>query len=131
MKNKVLIFKKNSGENISDNLHQDEIDCKCKSVYCHFTLFKQSTIDAFEGVRYEFGSAVICVSGYRCQYHNKKPLVGGVATSNHTLGDAMDLVPLNGDLDKLEIIARKHFKLVIRYKTFIHCDGRLFKPTQV
>jgi hypothetical protein len=129
-KNQVLIFKKGAGEKFSVNLTQDEIDCKCKSNLCHYTLFRQSTIDAFEGTRYEFGSAIICVSGYRCQYHNKKPLVGGVYTSNHTMGDAMDLVPLNGDLDGLEIIARKHFKLVLRYKTFLHCDGRLFKTTQ-
>lgn len=44
-----------------------------------------------------WGSAIIISSGFRCSALNKK--VGGVATSSHLFGWAVDLQPANGDMD--------------------------------
>lgn len=47
-----------------------------------------------EPVRNEYGKAIIVSSGYRCVALNKK--IGGVSNSQHTTGQAADLVPSTG-----------------------------------
>ncbi len=46
-----------------------------------------------DGVRAAWGSALIVSSGFRCEALNIK--VGGVKTSGHRVGYAVDLVPAN------------------------------------
>lgn len=99
-----------------------DFDCKCKNPLCFFTIIQTSTIDSLASLKEEFGE-VFVTSAYRCQSHNER--VGGVALSNHTLGDAIDIVPANKDIDTLYEVAKKHFKYVEKYKKFIHCDNRM------
>ena len=99
-----------------------EFDCQCKSDLCFFTIMQESTIESLAKVKEEFGKPIFVTSAYRCQSHNKN--VGGVKMSNHCLGDAVDLVPANGQLHQLASIAQKHWKFVKKYRKFIHCDNR-------
>lgn len=119
--NKVLVV----DDNNNPILNQYEVDCKCKNEICRTTLISEENLTSFRRTRLGFGSPVKANSCYRCMLHNKA--VGGVLDSSHTKGDGIDLEPLNGDLDGLEIEARKHYKYVLRYPTFIHCDNRLHK----
>jgi|AntAceMinimDraft_13_1070369.scaffolds.fasta_scaffold00150_4 hypothetical protein len=104
-------------------LTQSEIDCKCDRATCTHTLFTADNYDSFKMTRLDYGSPIYITSGYRCNQHNKA--IGGVPRSNHALGDGLDLVPSDGDLDFLEDVARDHYEFVLRYETFIHCDNRL------
>ena len=104
-----------------------EFDCQCKSALCFFTIMQESTVNSLAEVRAEFKENIFVTSAYRCQSHNKS--VGGVKMSNHCLGDAVDLVPANGQLHQLASIADKNFKYVKQYKKFIHCDNRRNKES--
>ena len=118
---KINLIEKGSDTPISKHLSQSELDCNCSDPFCNFTLFNQSVVDSFELTRVEFDSPIRITSFFRCQSHNFN--VGGSENSNHMKGLAVDLKPINGNLDDLEKIARKYFKFVIRYKTFLHCDN--------
>ena len=50
-------------------------------------------------IRERFGSPIIITSGYRGKDLNT--MVGGQRTSNHLFGEAVDLVPSNGNIDDL------------------------------
>ena len=52
-----------------------------------------SLIDFLDKVRYAWGNAIIVTSGYRCPELNE--IVGGVKTSGHQYGYAVDLIPAN------------------------------------
>lgn len=119
-----MLLKKGSNKRLSSNLVQNEIDCKCNNVECHFTLVDPKLIFAFQNLRNVWGSAIKITSGFRCQSHNKS--VGGVNFSLHTKGQAIDLVPLNGNLTEFEKLARLIFPFVKKYDDlgFVHCDTR-------
>lgn len=125
MKNEVLILKKGRKFQLSENLNQSEIDCKCTNSVCVHTFYAQRTIDAFEKTRLHFGKPIFISSGFRCIIHNKK--VGGVKYSDHTKGDAMDIQCGDKlDLEELHEIAKNYFDYTyIDYeKQFIHCSKR-------
>lgn len=54
-------------------------------------------IDFLNPLREKWGSGIRINSGYRCPALNKE--VGGVATSAHTTGNAVDLWPINNKFD--------------------------------
>jgi hypothetical protein len=105
---------------IASFLSYKEMDCRCKRDNCTLTIFYRPTIIAFESTRIDFGAPITATSGFRCQEHNKA--VGGKDDSRHKRGMAIDMIA--DDLDKLERIARRHFDVVIRYKTFIHAHKK-------
>jgi len=51
-------------------------------------------VNCLDPIRRIYGRPVIVSSGYRCPELNS--LVGGVSTSQHTMGEAADLVPASG-----------------------------------
>lgn len=51
-------------------------------------------VNCLDPIRRIYGRPVIVSSGYRCPQLNS--LVGGVSTSQHTMGEAADLVPASG-----------------------------------
>lgn len=53
----------------------------------------EELIEFLDGVRAAWGSALLVSSGYRCEKLNTK--VGGVKTSGHITGYAVDFVPAN------------------------------------
>lgn len=58
----------------------------------------QTMIRFLNPLREKWGSPINISSGYRCNELNKA--VGGVSTSAHLIGCAVDLVPSNGEFDK-------------------------------
>lgn len=56
------------------------------------------TKNILEPLRVAWGSSIKVTSGYRCDALNKA--VGGVSTSAHRLGYAVDLQPGNGKIDE-------------------------------
>jgi len=56
------------------------------------------TKNILEPLRIAWGSSIKVTSGYRCDALNKA--VGGVSTSAHRLGYAVDLQPGNGKIDE-------------------------------
>ena len=65
------------------------------TVVAHLSELTQKIL---EPLRIAWGSAVIVTSGYRCDELNRA--VGGVSTSVHRLGYAVDLQPANGKIDE-------------------------------
>lgn len=68
----------------------------------------EELIDVLDGVREKWGSAIIVSSGYRCPELNEK--AGGVKTSGHLTGYAVDLVPANNQKMKLFEFMKEYFK---------------------
>jgi len=97
-----------------------DIDCQCESPLCIYTIFTDRSQISHNFMCEEYGHGIFMTSAFRCQSHNKN--VGGVENSNHCWGGARDYTA--PELDRLEAIAKRHWKYVKRYKKFIHCDHR-------
>lgn len=111
------IVDKGQDGRIAAYLSYEEMDCRCERSSCKFTIFYRPTIIAFDATRIDFQGPITVNSGFRCQEHNAD--VGGKDDSRHKRGMALDMAA--DDLDKLEKCAKRHFDVVIRYKTFLHC----------
>lgn len=101
-----------------------EFRCKC----CGVASVHQSIIDLCDRIREELGKPIAVTSGYRCSKHNSA--VGGAVRSQHVLGTAADLYPLDRSLlPKLKEIALRLNADggVGLYKSFVHVDTRGYK----
>lgn len=81
--------------------------------------------DEFALIRRAWGSAIGVTSGYRPEPINSQ--VGGVANSRHVVGDALDIYPVNGDLQGFYQWLVRRWSGGLgdgRSKGFIHIDGR-------
>ena len=119
----ILILPKDKVVELNPYLNSAEIACKCKRKTCHYTLINQDLNDAFYRTRVAAGFALYLNSGFRCQAHNKT--VGGVETSSHTTGNAIDISTegLNRvQLSRLVAACRANFDYVKIYPNFIHCQ---------
>ena len=65
-------------------------------------------MDNLDALREAWAAPIRVSSGYRCEKLNKA--VGGVSDSQHVKGEAADIIPANGDLDKFKAFCREHFK---------------------
>lgn len=83
--------------------------------------------NVLDPARERLGMPIRVNSGYRCAKHNRK--VGGVAASQHLLGEAADVVPVNSEngkvkseLERLVRIIKElgTFDQLIVYPTFVH-----------
>ena len=74
----------------SSTAQANNIDNSCPSQY--IPALQQLCKTILEPLRQHFGEPVIISSGYRCNQLNVK--VGGTYASQHTLGEAADIVPL-------------------------------------
>ena len=114
-----VLFKDSEGS-FNKYLFHREFACNCQFEDCARTLYDPRVVNAFLIVRRNFYRPIIVTSAFRCQRHNL--ISGGLATSYHLIGIAMDLMPEDPrDLDELEKLARVYFDVVVRYDTFIHC----------
>lgn len=79
----------------------------------------------FEAIRRAWGSAIGVTSGYRPEPINTQ--VGGVSSSRHVNGDALDIYPSNGDLEGFYKWLKQRWSGGLgdgRRKGFLHIDGR-------
>lgn len=121
--NKIIFISKADSIRLSDHLTSDEVRCRCSYDSCTMTQVSSRVIHSFERLREHWRSSIIVTSGFRCQVHNHN--VGGLSSSMHKLGYALDLAPSNGDLVNFEIAARLFFDVTVTYneKKFIHCHN--------
>lgn len=129
----ILVFDKGNTHDLLPTLTLSEVKCKCSNIDCTRTLILKSTIADYGKTRDRYGKAIRVNSGYRCQKHNSAE--GGKHHSFHKIGAALDLAPYmdvanptmdnnyQDELNKLKEAAEKHFDVVIRYSTFVHCHN--------
>lgn len=107
-----------------------ELSCKCG---CGFKTTDSLFLDKLEIAREIAGIPFIITSAARCKEHNKA--VGGVDTSAHTKGLAVDIA--FKDSHSCYIILRSLYdagfkRIGINFaKSFIHCDVDESKPQGV
>lgn len=106
-----------------------ELECKC----CGVCLVSDDLIMRLNQAREMAGIPFIITSGYRCQKHNEE--VGGVPTSAHTKGLAVDIAFKNSNqcFKIVRALYDAGFKRIgINFaKSFVHCDIDNSKPQNV
>lgn len=109
---------------ISKNFKRSEFACKCG---CGFDTVDTALIIVLQSIRDRFGALVVN-SGCRCASHNKS--VGGAAKSQHLLGRAADIRPLNAGVKAVADWVKLNLPDVScgEYNTFVHIDTRTGKP---
>ena len=85
----IKTYKKGAKTKLSSNFHSYEFNCK-GSGCCSETKIDEKLVEYVQKIRDHFGKPVTINSGYRCATHNKR--VGGASGSNHTKGQAADIV---------------------------------------
>lgn len=86
--------------------------------------------NVLDPVRERLGMPIRVNSGYRCPKHNAE--VGGVPRSQHMVGEAADVVPIENGKLKIEnlqrlariIVENGRFDQLIIYPTFIHVSWK-------
>lgn len=106
-----------------------ELECRC----CGVCLISDELLSRLNQARESAGIPFIITSGYRCQKHNEK--VGGVPTSAHTKGLAVDIAFKNSNqcFKIVRALYDAGFKRIgINFaKSFVHCDVDTSKPQEV
>jgi hypothetical protein len=121
----INIMPKYLPTDLAFGLTHEEFECKCDRKTCHYTLVAPSMTTAYERVRFKIDHELKINSGFRCQRHNDQ--VGGVETSSHTTGHAIDISFKNLNHNKrLELInlCRDNFDYIKIYTNFIHAQMR-------
>lgn len=108
---------------------EEELACKC----CGQKKVSLALVERLNQARAFAGIPFIITSGYRCPKHNQE--VGGVPTSAHTKGLAVDIAFKNSA--QCFKIVRALFDAGFRRiginfaKSFVHCDIDETKPQDV
>lgn len=85
---------------------------------------KALVLDVLQPLRDAWGKALHINSGYRCRMVNE--LVGGVATSQHTKGEAADVrCAAPYELAELAVRLNLPFDQMILYPNFVHISHRV------
>jgi uncharacterized protein YcbK (DUF882 family) len=124
-----MILKKGQEKQLSKNLSQREVDCRCSEDSCTQTIIHDSVVDSFENLRISCGNKPLRItSAFRCQMHNKK--IGGSDESMHKIGCALDVeICEDMPISEMAYRAKEFFETVIEYpkKQFIHCHNNIYK----
>lgn len=106
-----------------------ELECKC----CGVCLISDELLGRLNHAREIAGIPFIITSGYRCEKHNDE--VGGVPTSAHTKGLAVDIAFKNSNqcFKIVRALYDAGFRRIgINFaKSFVHCDVDGSKPQDV
>jgi uncharacterized protein YcbK (DUF882 family) len=89
-------------------------------------------ITKLDTVRIDINQPLIITSGFRCVKYQAFLRAAGVNSvvakkSTHELGDAADIVPQDGKIEKFESICAKQFDSIGLAKNFLHVDLRIGK----
>lgn len=125
MTRKINLISKGESKQLSEHFNQDELDCKCRYIRCHFTLFSKEVLALLEKSRVVLDNKPLTVSSaFRCQKHNLK--VRGVQESLHTTGLAVDIVkPKHVTFNEfIDCLLSVGWRKIIPYKdeNFCHCE---------
>jgi len=104
-----MIYRKNIKIELCRGLTGKEFRCKCNYEDCRALIVSQQLIEAYEYLRSFLEVPFTILSGHRCSRHNFD--VGGVAQSQHLLGNAIDVAAANildvWDLARVKFIAKE------------------------
>lgn len=118
-------FDKDYDETLSANFRVAEFHCHCVLEACKKTYVSEELIEGLQALRDACGPLEI-LSGFRCNAHNKN--VGGRPKSQHLMGIAADVKPLEGTIAQLERAAKRILAFsqggIGIYSSFIHVDVR-------
>lgn len=127
----ILTLKKGSNQKLTKNFSSNEFDCKCTDSDCKVTKIDLALLNLLQDIRDAFGRISI-TSGFRCETHNKR--IGGSTKSQHKLGTAADIVPIESTLKELQndmLSTHKYAEELPMglglYNTFTHIDTRPVK----
>lgn len=101
---------------------RQEFACKCG---CGFNTVDAELLDLLTKLRKTLMVPIIITSGCRCRLYNHH--VGGVSSSQHTLGRAADIISQDVPLTTIWEYLNKRYTDRYgfgRYDTFIHVDTR-------
>ena len=107
---------------LSNNFDSSEFECQGVECCNHSAPMDRVFIERLQRLRDAIGSSISVSSGFRCRTHNKS--IGGAKNSYHALGLASDIKCSSLSVDNFAVIAKKHFKGVIIYPTWVHVDDR-------
>jgi len=115
-------YKPDNNIKLSKNFMSNEFKCNCSVGHVFFV--DDRLVLCCQVLRNLVESSVFFTNAYRCPEHNIN--VGGVITSYHTQGMAVDIpLPSDSTFRKFHIeMARAIFPFVLVYedKNFMHCD---------
>lgn len=74
-------------------------------------------------LREAWGSGILVTSGFRCKKLNDS-IIGASKTSVHQIGYAVDLVPMNGEINDFIAFCRKWFKDKLFDQVIIEKSGK-------
>lgn len=105
------------------------MDCNCSYKDCVEQRISKDLIQKLENVRIEVNQPLIITSAYRCTEYQTHLRSSGVNTvvakkSTHELGDAVDVVPKDKNMEGFEDICAKQFDSIGLAKNFLHLDTR-------
>lgn len=104
---------------------REEFKCQCGGKYCNGFPYEPSErlIRLADKVREELGVPMTVSSGLRCDKHNAE--VGGVPTSYHRLGRAMDFAAKGKTASQILAIVKQHPEVHYTYainSNYVHMD---------
>lgn len=113
-------------DRISRHFTKKEATCKCG---CGYLRINDVLVQKLEKLRAYLGHKPITITSWcRCEKHNKA--VGGVPTSNHMTGEAVDIVVKGVSLSNVAFAAESvGFDFIKTYpkEGFVHVDVRGYK----
>lgn len=121
----IKTYIKTSSAKLCEHFRVREFACK-GSGCCKEVKIDTKLVEYLQKIRNHFGKSITINSAYRCAKHNKK--VGGSSNSNHTKGQAADIV-VSGvkPLEVAKYAESIGVKGIGLYDTFVHIDTRTKK----
>ena len=115
-------MKKINDIQIAKDFNMQEFECPC----CHCVMIHPKLLELLIKLRRLVLEPIYINSGYRCKKENKK--VGGVKTSYHRFGFAVDITVKQKSMKDLAIMAESvGFLGIGLYDNFCHVDVRDYK----
>lgn len=114
----------------STYFYAHEFECRCTNDSCREQRINVDLISKLNKIRIDLGSPIIINSGFRCAAKQQELLDKGyeaapVGTSQHELGRALDISPLDPKkLVELKNLAAEQFMSLGLANTFVHVDLR-------
>lgn len=121
----------NKGESamLSPYFSTSDFSCKCNFPDCKKQRISKTIIVRLDLIRKEVKQPIIVTSAYRCVKYQAFLRAAGINTvvakvSQHELGNAVDAIPKDGDVQKFIPVCEKHFDSIGLAKNFLHLDLR-------
>jgi uncharacterized protein YcbK (DUF882 family) len=114
---------------VSAHFSTKELSCHCSYPECKEQKISKDLITRLEKIRLDIAQPMRVTSAFRCTAYQEHLRNSGVNTvvakkSTHELGDAVDVVPVDGKMEGFEETCAKQFDSIGLAKNFLHLDTR-------